>query len=103
MTGYSFHPEALLDLDEVWEFIAEDSTEAADKVIATILSSIATAASLPYQGHLRPDLTSHPLRFLHVYDYLIVYAVDEKPIWIVAILHGRRSPNVMAAVLRTRQ
>jgi hypothetical protein len=23
MTGYDFHPEAVLDLDEIWEFIAE--------------------------------------------------------------------------------
>jgi hypothetical protein len=25
MTGYDFHPEADLDLDEIWEFIANNS------------------------------------------------------------------------------
>ena len=34
MTGYDFHPEAAIDFDEIWDFIAEDSLEAADKVIA---------------------------------------------------------------------
>ena len=24
MTGYDFHPEAALDLGEIWEFIADD-------------------------------------------------------------------------------
>ena len=27
MTGYDFHPEAALDLDEIWEFIAEASLD----------------------------------------------------------------------------
>lgn len=31
-------------------------------------------------------------------DDLIAYAPDEKPIWVVAILHGHRSPRVMAAI-----
>jgi plasmid stabilization system protein ParE len=29
MTGYDFHPEAALDLDEIWEFIAGDNLDAA--------------------------------------------------------------------------
>jgi hypothetical protein len=33
--------------------------------------------------------------------YLIAYAQDEKPLWVVAVMHGRRSPRVMAAILRT--
>ena len=36
-------------------------------------------------------------------EYLIAYAPDEKPLWIVAIPHGRRSPRVLAAILRTRE
>lgn len=38
MTGYDFHPEARVDLDEIWEFIHTDNLEAADRVIAEILS-----------------------------------------------------------------
>lgn len=32
MTGYNFHQDAAIDLDEIWDFIAEDNLEAADKV-----------------------------------------------------------------------
>ncbi len=32
MTGYDFHPEARFDLDEIWEFIATDSLDAADRI-----------------------------------------------------------------------
>ncbi len=40
------------------------------------------------------------MRFIRVYDYLIAYAPDEKPPWVVAVFHGYRGPRVMAAILR---
>jgi toxin ParE1/3/4 len=103
MTGYDFHPEARLDLDEIWEFIRTDNLDAADRMIAEILSAIRALVSFPGQGHRRPDLTSRPLRFTLVREYLIAYAPEEKPLWIVAVIHGRRSPRVMAAILRSRE
>jgi plasmid stabilization system protein ParE len=51
----------------------------------------------------RNDLTSRPLRFWLVRDYLIAYAPDEKRLWVVAVLHGSRNPRVMAAILRGRE
>lgn len=103
MTGYSFHPEARFDLDEIWEYIRGDSIDAADRVVAEILSAIRALVEFPGQGHRRPELTSRPLRFIVVRDYLIAYAPDEKPLWVVAVMHGKRSPRVMAAILRDRE
>jgi hypothetical protein len=51
----------------------------------------------------RPDLTNRPLRFVRVRDYLIAYAPDEKPLWVIAVMHGHRSPRVIAAILRGRE
>jgi toxin ParE1/3/4 len=87
MTGYDFHPEAVVDLDEIWEFIARDNPIAADKVIAEILAALDNLVSFPKQGHKRPDLTTRPLRFTLVHEYLISYAPDEKPLWVVAVMH----------------
>jgi toxin ParE1/3/4 len=103
MTGYDFHPEARVDLDEIWEFIRADNLEAADRVIAEILSAVRALVPFPNQGRKRPDLTSRPLRFILVREYLIAYAPEEKPLWVVAVMHGRRSPRVMAAILRGRE
>lgn len=103
MTGYGFHPEAELDLDRIWDFIAEDSLDAADRVVADLLGRIDVLVRFPHQGHRRPDLTSRPLRFALVHEYLIAYAPDEQPLWVVAVVHGRRSPRVMAAILRGRE
>ena len=103
MTGYDFHPEAALDLDEIWEFIAAANLDAADRVIVDILAALDKLLPFPNQGHKRPDLTSRPLRFTLLREYLIAYAPDEKPLWIVAVMHGHRNPRVMAAILRGRE
>jgi plasmid stabilization system protein ParE len=103
MSGFRLHPEAYGDLDEIWEFIAQSSPDAADRVREKIYGTLQALASFPHQGHCRPDLTSRPLRFIRVYDYLIAYAPDERPLWVMAVMHGRRSPRVMAAILRGRE
>jgi toxin ParE1/3/4 len=103
MIAYDFHPQARLDLDEIWEFIRGDNLDAADRLIAEILAAIDALVQFPGQGHRRPDLTSRPLRFILVREYLIAYAPDEKPLWVIAVIHGRRSPRLMAAILRGRE
>lgn len=79
MTGYDFHPEAVIDLDEIWEFIARDNVEAADRVMADILGAIDTLVPFPHPGCRRPDLTSRPLRFILVREYLIAYDRMKSP------------------------
>lgn len=67
-----------------------------------IESAINMLVSNPHAGHVRPDLNSRNLRFWLVRSYLIAYAA-EKPLLIVGVLHGRRSPKIMANVLRDRR
>jgi plasmid stabilization system protein ParE len=99
---FELHPLAALDITEIWEFIATDNPLAARRVREEILAAIRALAPFPNQGHRRPDLTSRPLRFIAVHDYLITYAPDEKPLWIIAVLHGRRNPRFLARVLKKR-
>ncbi len=47
----------------------------------------------PGVGHTRPDLTSRPMRFILVHDSLIAYAPETKPLWVIAVIHGRRNPR----------
>jgi plasmid stabilization system protein ParE len=67
-----------------------------------IYAGIGNLVPFPQWGHSRPDLTSRPLRFQPVRDFLIAYAPDEKPLLVLAVLHGRRNPRVIAAILRER-
>jgi plasmid stabilization system protein ParE len=103
MSGFALHPAALADLEEIWEFIAANSLDAADRVLVEIFEAIRALVPFPQVGHIRVDLTARPLRFHPVRDFLIAYTPDEKPLVVLAVLHGRRNPRVMAAVLRGRE
>jgi plasmid stabilization system protein ParE len=92
MSGYALHPEAFADLDDIWEFIAEDDPDAADRVITEIFDTLRALAPFPHQGHRRPDLTSRHLRFKLVRDYLIAYAPDESPLWELPYCTGAAAP-----------
>ena len=103
MSDYDLHPEAFADIDEIAVYIGEDSPEAAHRVVDGIYQAIRNLVPFPHGGHRRPDITGRPLRFIRVRDYLIAYAPDEKPLWIIAVMDGHRSPRVMAAILRGRE
>jgi plasmid stabilization system protein ParE len=101
--GFELHPGAAQDITEIWEFIAEGSPIAAGRVREHILDAIRQLVAFPHQGHERADLTSRPLRFRTIGDYLIAYAPDERPLVVIAVIHGRRHPRIMAATLRRRE
>jgi plasmid stabilization system protein ParE len=103
MKRFVLHPEAYTDLDEVWEYIASDNIDAADRIREEIYDAIGKLVSFPYQAHKRPDLTMRPLRFQAVRDYLIAYAPDENPLLVIAVLHGRRNPRAIMSILGQRQ
>ncbi len=101
--GYALHPEAFSDLDEIRHYIAQQNPDVADRVITAIFDAIRRLFPFPNQGHRRPDLTSRPLCFTLIRQYLIAYAPEENPLWVVAVMHARRNPRVMAAILRGRE
>ena len=45
MSGYALHPNAFADLDEIWEYIAKDNIDAADRVLADIDSVLRILAA----------------------------------------------------------
>lgn len=102
-SGFDLHPEAAQDITEIWEDIASDNPAAAGRVRNDILQGIKDLVLFPRSGHRRPDLTGRPLRFKRVRDYLIAYAPEESPLWVVAVIHGSRNPRVIAAILRGRE
>ena len=102
MTEYAFHPQARDDLGEIWDYIAADNPDAADRIVAEILEAIRAVVPFPDSGHRRPELTAAPPRFLVVREYLIAYAPNKKPLWVIAVMHGHRHPRVIAAMLKER-
>ncbi len=91
MSGYVLGADATLDLEEIWEYIAADSVDAADRWIATLFEAFETIARRPGIGHRREDLTGFPLLFWTEGAYVIIYRAERrKPVEIVAVTQGSR-------------
>ncbi|MGH9604517.1 MAG: type II toxin-antitoxin system RelE/ParE family toxin [Terracidiphilus sp.] len=79
------------DLDEIWEYIAKDSLDAADCWIGKLFDAFAMLASAPGVGHRREDLTALPLLFWPVGTYVVIYRASKRGrIEIVAVTQGAR-------------
>lgn len=93
MSLYRFTPQAENDLIEIWNYIAQDSVESADRVEAAVYEACAFLADGPLRGHVREDLTSRPVRFWTVQrypNYIVVYDPESRPLEIIRILRGAR-------------
>ena len=88
--GYRLTPEAQANIDEICAFIAQDSVDAALRVLDALEDAFSQLASTPGIGHRREDLTTRLMRFWKVYSYLIVYDPETVPLGIIAVLHGAR-------------
>ena len=96
MPSYLLAPEALEDLQDIWDFVSRDSETAANRQIDRLLEAFEQLARWPGKGHRRRDMGDRPIRFWPEGSYLIVYREESAPLQIVAILHGARDvPTVI--------
>ena len=99
MSGYVLGVDADFDLDDIWEYIAADSIDAADRWVAKLFDAFEALGRTPGMGHRREDLTSYPVLFWPVGAYLVIYRADRRPIEIVAVTQASRD---IPAFLRRR-
>ena len=87
---YQLTEPAQRHVEDIGAFIAQDSVEAALKVLDALEAAFELLADQPGIGHTREDLTEKPVKFWSVYSYLIVYDPATRPLTVLAILHGAR-------------
>ena len=90
MSAFLLSPEAAQDITEIYEFIAQDNMDAAERVRVEILDAMRGLAEMPGKGHSRPDLTSRAVLFWPMRSYQIIYRPAQQ-LEIVAVLHGKRN------------
>lgn len=91
MKRFILTPRAKQDVNEIWDYIAEDNIEAADRVLEALENAMAALAKNPSIGHWRDELTGKQHRFFLVYSYLIVDRYETKPVQIIRVLHAARN------------
>lgn len=62
MMAYVLGRDAERDLDAIWDYIAEENLDAADRTLNELFEAFELLAKNPRIGHKRKDLTSLPRR-----------------------------------------
>lgn len=88
-------PQAVQDLYDIWDYIAQDNADAADDLLRLIDEKLALLSNAPGIGKLREDLSAG-LRSFVVGEYLLFYRIVSSGIALIAALHGRRNIDLMA-------
>ena len=91
MKRHRVTPSARADLFEIWEYIARDDVNAADRVIAEIEAALPRLARMPGLGHSRPDLADPRYRIWVVRSFLVVYRRTGRSVVVVRVVHGARN------------
>lgn len=90
MNTFVLGREAEADINDLWDYVADDSVDAADRIVAALFDAFEELAQFPAMGHKREDVTTLAVRFWPVGNYLIVYRPESDPIQVVAVVHGKR-------------
>lgn len=77
-------------LDEVLEYVAQDSRDRALTLLSRALDTAATLDTFALRGRVVPELNQPDTRELLVFDYRLQYRVLDEQVVVIAFLHGAR-------------
>ena len=81
---------ALARLDEIADYIAADSPEAAKRWIARLRARAEKAAFMPQAGRMVPECGLPNVREVFERTYRIIYRVGDDAIFVLTVFDGRR-------------
>lgn len=96
MAGLIWTEPALVDLDEIVEYIALDNPGAASRIVRKVFDSVERLEAYPNSGKRPPELKRTPYREIVVSPCRIFYRVEED---VVVILYVMRSERLFRSYL----
>ncbi len=87
---------AYKDLENIWDFIANDSIEKANSYVIKLQERINNLSEQPFSSRKRNELAANLLSF-PIDNYVIFYEIEsEKQIYVIRILHSARDiPSIL--------
>lgn len=80
------------DLQQIYDFIAEDNPAAAQAFVTQLDEKIGNLGRFPESGHIprQAYLKAKGYRILVIGDYLVFYRIKSKVVKIDRVIHGKR-------------
>ena len=85
--------KALLNLDEIAEYIAEENPQAASQVVSVIIEQVDLLATQPALGRSGRVLGTRELVISNTY-YLVPYRIKNNIVEILCVFHTSRNPPI---------
>lgn len=97
MANVSRRPLAAADILDIWDYIADDSIEQADRWVDRLDEQLGLIATQPLMGRARAEL-AQGLRSFPFGRYVIFYAPTADGIDVVRVLHSARDIDEVLGV-----
>ncbi len=92
MVKIKWTEKASSDLKAIHEYIAKDSKIYATRFIKSLIGATIKLETMPYCGHIVPEIEIYGFREIVYYNYRIIYRITEhsNDVEILAVTHGAR-------------
>jgi toxin ParE1/3/4 len=78
------------DIEEVFDYIAKDSSFKASSFIQEVRDSANSLDYLAERGRMVPEFNDSTFRELFIRKYRLIYQIKDETVFIVAFIHGSR-------------
>jgi toxin ParE1/3/4 len=86
----TWSPQVRDDLHDIAAYIAKDSPRYASAVISKILAAGRSLQAFPLRGRIVPEINAENCRELFIYEYRLIYRIEQDSVQVLAVIHGRR-------------
>ena len=86
----AWSPEAIEDIEAIASYIERDSLWYARAVVAKIVETAEAIPDHPELGRIVPEIDDRSIRERFVYNYRIIYRLEQERILVATVVHGSR-------------
>lgn len=90
MLDLEWSPDAVDDLDLIWDNIAQDDIDAADVFIERLREEARDICRIPKRGYVIPEFENENFREVYFKGYTIVYEIRDEHILIHEVYNQKR-------------
>lgn len=83
-------PLALERVNEIADYIAEDSVEAARLFLIDIFGAVDRLQSFPNSGRVVPEVKRPNIREIIFKNYRVIYRVEARKVSVLTVRHGKQ-------------
>ena len=91
MVKLEWSPKSLMEIEEIFEYIAEDSREYASVFVRKLIEATTSIAEFPLIGRVVPEFKDPIIRERIYKNYRIIYRFNNNKVEIVTIFHNARN------------